>query len=382
MAYVSFPYDGEDPDDALAAALSRIAAGLPGWTPREAHIEYALLAEMTRSAVETRVLAADVSDEIFRTYGERLIGLPSQPGVPASATATFTMTSTTARTVPAGTQVLWPTGGDPVLFATVADVSNAAGTTTTPGVQISAVEVGTFANGLPATILDLVDALSFVSTVQSTTASSGGQDAEEVAAYLDRLTDSLRLLRRIPVLANDFAILARDITGVYRALALDGYNPNDGTSNNERMLAVAAVDTAGQPVPTNVLNDLQARLDAEREVNFIVHTLQPTYTALTVTFTARTTSSGDAAAVRTAAEQAVKDYLSPAVWGGGDERPPVWRYKPTVRYLDVVGVIARTPGVAELTAVTLNGGTVDVTLAGAAPLPAANPTVTGTVTTP
>jgi hypothetical protein len=60
----------------------------------------------------------------------------------------------------------------------------------------------------------------------------------------------------------------------------------------------------------------------------------------------------------------------------------VWRYKPTVRYLDLVGAIARTPGVAELTAVTLNDATADVTLAGAAPLPAANPTVTGTVTSP
>jgi hypothetical protein len=35
-----------------------------------------------------------------------------------------------------------------------------------------------------------------------------------------------------------------------------------------------------------------------------------------------------------------------------------------------------------LTAVTLNDATADVTLAGAAPLPAANPTVTGTVTSP
>lgn len=383
MAYVSFPYEGEDPDDLLAAALERIAAQLPGWTPNEAHVEYAVLSEMTREAAETRLLAADVADDVFRTYGEKLIGLPAMPGIAASGTATFTMTDTTARTVPAGTQVLWPSGGDPVLFTTVADVSNVAGSATTPNVQIAAAEPGTSANGLAtATALELVDSLSFVASAQSTSASSGGQDPEADRAYLDRLTDSLRLLRRIPVLAEDFAILARDVVGVYRALALDGYNPANATSNNERMLAVAAVDSAGQPVSAAVLSALHARLDSEREVNFVVNTLAPTYTALTVTFTARTVKDGDPVAVKAAAEQAVKDYLSPAFWGGGDERPPTWRFKPTVRYLDVVGVIAGTPGVAELTAVALDGGTADVTLAGAAPLPAANPTVTGTVTLP
>lgn len=382
MAYVSFPYDGEDPDEVLAAALQRLAATLPGWTPNEAHVEYAVLSEMTRLALETRLLAADVADAVFRTYGEQLIGLPAQSGVAASATATFTMVDTSARTVPADTQVLWPTGGEPILFATVTDVTNVSGNATTPGVQILAVEPGTAANGLAAANLELVDALSFVSSAQATSGSSGGQDAETDVEYLDRLADSLRLLRRIPVLAEDFSILARDVAGVHRALALDGYNPADGTSNNERMLTVSAVDEAGQPVAASVLAALQTRLDAEREVNFVINTVAPTYTALTVTFTAKTAKNGDPAAVQAAAEQAVKDYLSPAIWGGGDERPPVWRLKPTVRYLDVVGVIAAVVGVDELTAVTLNGGTGDVTLTGAAPLPAADPTVTGTVTLP
>lgn len=380
MGYVNFAYDGEDPDELLAEALRRIAASLPGWTPNEAHVEYAVLSEMVRLTLETRLLASDVADAIFRSYGESLIALPPQPGIAATATAVFTFTSTTPRTVPAGTALLWPTAGDPILFVTVVDVSNTAGSTTTPAVQIAAAEPGTYANGLTATTLDLVDSLAYVASVASTSTSSGGQDPETDAEYLDRLADSLQLLRRIPVLAKDFAILARDIPGVHRALALDNYNPADGTSNNERMVAVAPVAEDGTPVPSSVRTTLQTRLDAEREVNFIVNTIDPTYTAITVTFTGQADPGADATAVRDTAVQAVKDYLSPATWGGGDERPPVWRNEPTVRYLDIAGVIASTAGMRHVFDVTVNGARVDVALTGAAPLPAANPTVTGTVT--
>lgn len=382
MAYVPFDYDGEDLETLLAEALSRITAALPGWTPNEAHVEYALLSEMTRLALETRLLAADVADSIFRSYGESLIGLPPQPGVPATASATFTMTDTAPHTIPAGTAVLWPTGGEPILFETVVAVTNAAGSATTPAVQIAAAEPGTAANGLAASPLQLVDALAFVASAAATTGSSGGQEPESDAEYLDRLTDSLQLLRRIPVLAGDFAILARDTPGVHRALALDGYDPDTNSSGNERTIAVAPVAEDGSAVPASVLTNLRLMLDSQREVNFVVKTLNPTYTALTVTFEAQTAPGGNTELAAAAAVQAVKDYLSPALWGGGDERPPVWRYQPTVRYLDVVGVISRAPGIRSVTAVTLNGGSADVTLAGAAPLPATNPTVTATVVTP
>lgn len=485
MAYVPFAYDGEDPDDLLAEALRRIASRLSGWTPNAAHPEYAILSEMTRLTAETRLLASDVADAIFRSYGESLIALPPQPGIAATATAVFTFTDNTVRTIPAGTALLWPTGGDPILFTTGVAVSNTAGSTTTPGVQIAAAEPGTFANGLPAATLELVDALAYVASVASTTGSSGGQDPESDAEYLDRLSDSLRLFRRIPVLARDFAILARDITGVHRALAIDNYVPGtneiqtvtvssatggtftltfegqttaavawnasasdvraaldalsnigDGDvlvtggplstaavtveftrlladsnrtqmtstssltgtgaavavattregvqpiTNAERTITIAPVAEDGSDVPTSVRTELQSRLDSEREANFVVHTINPTRSALTITYTGQTEPGASAVDVKAAADQAVRDYLSPAIWGGGDERPPVWRKQPTVRYLTLSGVIKATPGMREVLDLTINGGRSDVTLIGPAPLPAPNPTITSTVTTP
>lgn len=483
MAYVPFDYEPQDPDDLLTEALVRIQGRLPGWTPNESHVEYALLSEFVRLTLDTRLLASDVADAIFRAYGEKLIALPPQPGTPATANAVFTFTDAAVHTVPAGTQVLWPSSGEPILFATVTDVTNTDGSVTTPAVQIAAVEVGPDANGLATATLELVDAVSFVQSVSSTTTSTGGTAAEQDAEYLDRLSESLQLLRRIPVLARDFAVLARDTPGVHRALALDGLipgtneqqtvtvssatggtftltfegqttaalahdasatavrdalvalsnvGPDDvvvtggplGTAeatatftgflgagnrtqmtatssltgtgaavatattvegvadvtNSERTIAVAPLAEDGSAVPANVRNDLAALLDAEREANFVVRTLDPTYTTVTVTFKGVAEANADAAQVLADAVDAVKSYLSPANWAGGTERPPVWRYENTVRYLDVVTVIGAVQGMRSVTEVTLNGGTANVTLAGAAPLPAANAAVTGTVT--
>lgn len=375
-AYVDYPYAGEDLDDVLAAALTRLAETLPGWTPRETHLEYALLAEVLRHILDTRLLAADVAKSVFREYGAQLIQLPRNPGTPATGTVTFQLTDTTGRTVPAGTGVLWgadPASGDGRLFLTVADTTAAPDSSTTPPVQVAAAEPGEDGNGLPAGSVDVVDALAFVAGATATTSSAGGTDPEQDADYLDRLADSLQLLRRIPVLAGDFAVLARDVPGVHRALGLDGYNAQTGQDGQERTVSVAAVDSAGQPLAPAVAEALRARLDGEREVNFVVQVLAPTYTALTVRYTVNVDRNADPAAVRADVTAAVRDYLSPARWAGGDERPPVWRLERVVRYLDLVGVVFAVPGVANVTDVTLNGGRVDVTLNGPAPLPGPGP---------
>lgn len=386
MAYVDVPFEPSDPDLLLADALDRLTTLLPGYTPRQTQPEYAILAEASRLVADTRALAADVPDAIFRTFGADLYGIPALAGTPATGTAVFTVEAQ-GQIVPAGTAVAWsPDPLDPaaevVEFVTVAAVTGAtavSGGFDTQPVQIVADVVGEAGNDLPTGALLLTDPLTYVTAVRATAVSSGGTEPEDDRDYLDRLTDSLTLLRRVPVLARDFAVLARDVPGVYRALALDNYNPANGTSNNERMVAVAAVDEQGAAVAGSVLAELDARLQSEREVNFVVNTFAPTYTAVTVTFTATCTDDFDPATVQAEAIQAVTDYLSPAFWAGGRERPPTWRAETTVRRLDVAGVLFTVPGVLHVTALTLNGSsTADVTLTGAAPLP--TPTVSGTVT--
>lgn len=379
--FIAYPYTGESLDGVLTDALTRLVDTIPGWTPRETHLEYALLSELVRHALDTRLLAADVAESIFRGFGTRLIGLEPRPGTPATGTVTFTLSDTTGRTVPAGTELVWTgAGGTALSFRTVTDVTAAPGATETPGVQAVADEPGEAGNGLPTGPVTVVDALSYVTGARATTSSTGGTDPEPDADYLDRLAQSLTLLRRIPVLAGDYAVLARDVPGVHRALALDGYNPTTGTYGNERTITVAAVDDAGQPLPANVTTALRDRLASEREVNFVVNVLAPTYTTVNVTYTVRAAPNTDPAVVLADTTAAVRAFLSPASWAGGLDSPPAWRNDKLVRYLDVAAVLGRTAGVSSVTALTLNGGTSNVTLAGEAALPSASSTVTGTVT--
>lgn len=101
-------------------------------------------------------------------------------------------------------------------------------TQTTPGaVTIQALAVGENFNGLPPQTLTLQSALGFVSTIQSTTTTAGGENAESTQQYLDRLSQELQLLAPRPILPNDFAVLAvqTPAVDVFRAGAINGLNP-------------------------------------------------------------------------------------------------------------------------------------------------------------
>ena len=52
-----------------------------------------------------------------------------------------------------------------------------------------------------------------------------GIDAEADSAYLNRLVVELGLIAPRPITTNDYASLASNVVGVYRALAIDGFNP-------------------------------------------------------------------------------------------------------------------------------------------------------------
>jgi hypothetical protein len=99
-----------------------------------------------------------------------------------------------------------------------------------------------------------------------------------------------------------------------------------------------------------------------------------------VAYTVKVATGYVAADVQAACDTAVTAYLSPATWGGGDATPPVWRTgEDKVRVGELYAALYAVPGVAYVSALTVNSGTSDVTLSGVAPLPAVG-TITGTTT--
>lgn len=158
------------------------------------------------------------------------------------------------------------------------------------------------------------------------------------------------------------------------------------TSPVPRAVTVAVHDVNGAALGAGAKTDVKTLLESMREANFLVSVIDPTYTAIDVTFTAVTRPGWDAATVKAAGEAALAAYLSPATWAAPAEGETIgWVDRPTVRYLEVASVLDRVAGLDYLTdlRVGLEGrtlGTSDVTLTGPAALPRPGAGIRGTVT--
>jgi len=541
--YIVLPITS-DPEQLTADAFAYIAQQSQGWMPHEGHMEAWLIEAVARIVSSYAATAAQVPVAIFEFFGG-LVGIPPINGAAAEAPTTWTMVDNAGYTIPAGTTVGYATSTNTLTYFTVVDtvvVPGGSTETASGGVTIQAVTVGAGENGLPAGDLVVVDSLPFVTSVVSTAATSGGADAETTAQYINRLSGELQLLSPRPILPADFAQLALNVAGVYRAVAVDGFNPYaniltandasgeggvgswsgatnctvgsatswsaDGThsisisstaagtmtattstypvspgqtysamllshaavtaqqvkaqlawydingtfisnsagtgvtdstsggvqakvtgvtapsnaataklqavytttsaasevhnidenglflgsvttwsaggqqTGQQRMVTVVPVDVNGNALTGTEMTAVQSYLAAKREGNVVVNVVPPTYTAVSVVAQVVAQPSQSTTAVQTAVQTALTNYLSPGLWAGGGETPPEWLADNVVHYLSVAGVIMGAVGVQSITTLTINGGTSDVTMAGAAPLPQPTISVTATPGTP
>lgn len=382
--YLAIPVETDS--DALAAqALTDLAQNLPGWVPRDGHLEVWLVYALARMAATTAQVAGQASEAIFQYFGQSLLGLPALAGTPATMPSTWTLTDTLGHTIPAGTIVGYQTSAtSSELFQTSADVVVPAGsnTTVTGGVTLTALAPGAEANGLPPGGVQLFNNLAWVQSIATTAASAGGSDPETTVAYLARLRAQLKLLSPRPILPQDFAAIATTQSGVARAAALNGYNPADGSGNNARMVAVAAVDATGAALGATAQATLAATLQAMREINFVVSVISPTYTQVSITTQVMAPRGAVLDTVQAAIQTALTTFLDPAHWGDVQDDAGVWQEQwtntPAVRYLDVAAVIKQVPGVAWISSLLIGVGSgvqaaADGQLPGAAPLPTAGP---------
>jgi hypothetical protein len=372
--YIEPPITTE-PDDLAEEAFAYLEDAIPGWLPAPGNLETWLVEANAQLAGELMDVASAVPTSIFRYYGATVLGLPPNEAQSATGTTTWTARDAAGYTIEAGTLVGIAAAGDELLpFEVQSGTVIAPGATTATGVIVVAVDPGTDANGLTAAP-EVIDPLDWVASVVLTgvpAATAGGVDEESDADYLDRLHELLGLLAPRPILPNDFAVLARSVAGVGRATAIDLYNPGPPVATNvPRCVTVVVAGDNGLAVGAGVKASVDALLQSLREVNFLVFVIDPTYTAIAVTFTFTTYPAYTPATVEAAAEAAVADYLSPANFGRppyGDD-PGVWIADTKVRYLEVAEVINRVEGVWYVASLTVNGGTVDVPLPGPGPLP-------------
>jgi uncharacterized phage protein gp47/JayE len=381
--FVQVPIE-TDPDAITQIGFDYLVSKIADWEPSDGQLDTWILSANGRQSAELRDIASDVPAAIFRYFGASLVNVQPIDAVPATVNVTFTALDVQGYTIPAGTAAgIRDTSGVLWAFETQADVIIPAGTTTVTPVTMVATEEGASASNLGAAAapMEIISALAFLASVTQLGASAGGTDAEEDEDYLNRLAKELELQSPRPILPGDFATFSRNIAGVGRALAIDGYDAVAGTYNNARTITVAVTDINGVAAGSTVKANVLAALQAAREVNFLIYVIDPTPNTIDVTYDVKMFPGFTAVDVQAAINAALAEYLSPATWGNppfGD--PHTWLQQTKVKVNDLIVVIGNVPGVQDVNSVSTRPGTgsyatTDITLSGAAPLPSLGVTV-------
>lgn len=233
--YISLPVT-VDPNQLFTQAIADVMEQIAGWQPSEGHLEVIVLEEAAQMVAIAASVASQVPMAIFMAFGQ-LVGVNPIEGVAATVAATITMVDDAGYTIPAGIVLAYPlTGDSSVLFAVQSSITIPNGETT-GDLTLICLTSGSFPNGLTSgATLQLQQSFAQVESVVTTAIVEGGVDAETVTAYINRLSGELQLLGPRPILPQDFADLATNVPGVFRALAIDGLNPGskvtDGVTTN------------------------------------------------------------------------------------------------------------------------------------------------------
>lgn len=363
-----------DDRDLISTAHQYLAGAVPGYVRDDA----SPLSQMitTGAATAQEVLDFLAADVLPNVEAQMLANDGIERRSATSARADYTVTADTVgpHTLPAGEFIT--AGG--VQWYLPDDLDVASGDTEASG-EVIAVEPGSAPNSITTTSATTDSSYGWIESGEITLTADGTDD-EELDAYLIRGRKLRRLYGPQLILPQDYADYCEAaVEGVARACVYDGYNPTGPTTGNERMVAVSLIDADGAWVGSTIAAAADAAMQAKRESSFVVHIVQPTFTTINVAFTFTLAPGAVASEVKAAAEAAVEEYLSPALYAGprnGDD--PLWRREEKVYWREVEAVIQGVEGLDRITACTLNSlSTTDVTMSGAFPLPTPG-TIVGT----
>lgn len=375
---------------AADAVLTELAQRLPEWEAHEGSVETSLAEAVGVVAATIAELLADEARSVYEGFAWNILGLQRQPAAPSAASATFTMSDTSGRTIPAGTLVtVKAADGSPVTFGTVGDWMADTGQVSLPGVPVTSLDAGAETNGISGDAF-LETGVPGVASATIPTPSSGGADEEDQAAFLDRVAVRARMLRVLPITAGDYASLALDHPSVARALAvnlLDASSPPvwPAAPAAGGHVTVYVIDQAGLALSSTSMLEVKALLEAPGRVsNVVVHVAAPAYVAIDVAMSVWPSHGFTPSDAQAAAVLAAQTYLSPAMWAYDAAAPGLWSLPALAseREVTAIGVahhVAQQPAVGGVATCTVGGGA-SVPLAGYAVLPTVG-TVTATAAT-
>lgn len=224
--YIFEPVD-TDPEVIFQEFQTFMQSIYPNWKPSAAQLDVLMARFFSLKISLTADMVARVTRSIFKWFGANVVSVQPLLATSASVSVIFTAADSVGHTIPSGSDFgLRDSTGDLHIFSLDNDAIIAPSTTAITA-SASAIEEGVQANNLTGNA-EMINQFDWLSSAVTSGPSSGGVDEEAEDVYLNRLTANLGLMSPRPILAPDFALLARNIPGVWRAIALDNFLP--GTS--------------------------------------------------------------------------------------------------------------------------------------------------------
>jgi len=345
-SYVQLPFT-TNPDDLEDAAIAYLQSQIPGWDPEDGDLAVLLIEALAPMAANAAQVAANMPPAALIALGTELLGIPYQPGVSASATATFTVQDTNGPyTIPAGSEV--DISG--IAFGTAADLTIPNGSTTGT-VTVAANDPGTFADGLDGTDWASGNLPVFVTGFSLGASTSGGVDPQDDADYLNSIAQELQLRSLSVITLVDMEIVAVNTAGIARAVFVaQGSHPR----NIDGYVTDAEGNAVSSGIKTTLLDYLTG--DNVRMVNAVITVNDPDYTTVSVTYELLALPGVDTTGLGTSCDTALADELSPAGWGAHTPSAPglTWVDQPVVHVNRLIGVLSGVKGVNYVLSCTIS----------------------------
>jgi hypothetical protein len=365
--YVEVPIE-TDEQTMADGAVERLQDQWEGWEPNEADLEVVQIEALAGIAAPVAQQASVATEEIFRAFGIKLVGVPFQEGTYAATTVTFTLIDTAPYTVPGGSEV----DLDGVAFQTTDDASNLPGGSLISTVPVVCSVIGEAGNGLGVSA-SRISALAFVTDVTADAMSSGGVEPQSDADYLGYLSRKLQLRADTLVTKRDHEYWALDWPGVGRAYAL---------TTADRHVTIYVATEAGEVVDSATKTAMLADMANYRLVNTITTLADPTYTVVNVTYIVHALPGYDTADLKLRANAMISDWLTPSgfaqpKFGDPGVQQGNWMGTNIVRKNSVIDRLGDVEGVDYIDSVTLSTPTAGATVDGNG-----NVVMTGTIALP
>jgi uncharacterized phage protein gp47/JayE len=337
--YVDLTVYDKNVQSLLTDALTNMQVDFPEWVPRVGSAEVVLL-ETFALLVNDAIFAANrVPDGIVQAM-LKFYGVERSPGVKPSTTLKFSAANANGLTVPADSAVgVDPGNGlDPVVFRTDVELVIPAGNDYGI-VSATGTEYTSRANTVPAgTYLELLEASLWIDTVQINTAISGGADPETDAEFIQRGVNRFGRMSDTLVTANDFFLFVSESPYVTKVTVVDNMDPATWPVEEPGHITIVMWGI-GTTLTSPQKTSISEAIDLLKQLNLVVHLEDSLIETVDVQAEITYKPGYSQAGVVDAVDDALRAYLTPETWDGGD----------TVRRNELITLISNIDGVDYVT---------------------------------